>query len=422
MRADGTIECGGEDRSRIRSIASNTIVTQRIATGDCSRLDAAREARVYAALERALDASPERLIDSLVDSGERGRGGAGFSTGEKWRRAARTEADTKVAIANGDEGDPGSFVDRVLLERDSHAVLEGLALCAYAIGASSGIVYVRAEYPEARRRMRAAVDEARAAGVLGPSVLGSRFAFDVEVVSGLGSYVCGEETALLNALEGRRGEVRVRPPYPSERGLHGRPTVVNNVETLVNVGWIVRHGAEAFRALGTERSSGTKVLSLNSRFGRPGLLEVELGTRLSDALAEGALDASIDTVLLGGPMGSVVPRSAWDVPLCYDALRERGIELGHGGLVALPPGVDRRALAEQWLAFMAEESCGKCVPCRIGSQRALERVREAPGAGGDSRLHELLGQIARASLCAFGRRMPLPVRDLLTSERQGPLP
>ncbi|MEX2208358.1 MAG: NADH-ubiquinone oxidoreductase-F iron-sulfur binding region domain-containing protein [Myxococcota bacterium] len=401
----------------IRSLARRAIVTERIARGDHHPLARAREAGVWAALERAVHGDPASVLRALEMSGERGRGGAGFPTGAKWRHAAATTSAEKYAVANGDEGDPGSFIDRLLLESDPHAVLEGLALCAFAIGARHGIVYVRSEYPRAAERVESAIAEARAAGLLGASVAGSDFALDVHVVRGEGSYVCGEETALIGALEGRRGEVRVRPPYPTSQGLFGKPTVVNNAETLVNAPWIVRNGPDAFRALGTRASRGTKAISLNAGFARPGIVEVEFGVSLRE-LVEGAAGGARDggalaAVALGGPMGSVLLPDEWDVPVCYEALGAREIELGHGGIVALPVGTDFRALARDWLAFMADESCGKCVPCRVGSNRAKgladARTREA-----DTALLPLLDVIADASLCAFGQSIPAPVRTILT--------
>jgi NADH:ubiquinone oxidoreductase subunit F (NADH-binding) len=400
----------------IRCRSREAIVTQRIARGDFSELGRARSAGVYEALAGALGRPREEILATVERSGERGRGGAGFPTGTKWRRCAEAPGEEKVVIANGDEGDPGSFIDRVLLEQDPHSVLEGLALCAVAVGAREGIVYVRSEYPEARERVERAVREARAAGILGPSLLGSSLSLEVRVVSGMGSYVCGEETAMLNALEGRRGEVRPRPPYPAAEGLRRRPTVVNNVETLVNVPWIVARGADAYGALGTPESRGTKALCLSRGFARPGIVEVEFGIALRDVVEEeaggGAGGRKLEAVLLGGPMGSVVLPREWDVPVCYGAMADRGIVLGHGGLVAVEEGVDPARLVEHWLEFMAEESCGKCVPCRLGSRRALELARGDLAAARE-RLDGLLDVVASTSLCAFGQLMPGPVRTLL---------
>jgi NADH:ubiquinone oxidoreductase subunit F (NADH-binding) len=398
----------------VRCLAREPIVTGRIGRGDFSDLGQARADGAYEALRAALRERPERILDALVRSGERGRGGGGFPTGVKWTRCAGAGPGEKFVVANGDEGDPGSFVDRILLERDPHAILEGLALCALAVGARQGIVYVRSEYPLAQARVQRALEQARAAGILGPSCLGSEFAFDARLVSGQGSYVCGEETALLNALEGRRGEVRLRPPYPVEAGLFGRPTVVNNVETLLNVPWILRRGPDAYRALGTPASPGTKALCLNAGFERPGIVEVEFGESLRRVIEDEAGGAKggvpLDAVALGGPMGSILAREEWDVAVDPGSLRPRGIELGHGGLVALPRGTDWLALAEHWLRFMADESCGKCVPCRIGSQRALEGVRGGVARG---RLLDLLATIEATSLCGFGQGLPRPVAQLL---------
>ena len=389
------------------------LVTARVAAGDCSGLEAARAAGVWQTLEQAVMRPAREVLDAMIASGERGRGGAGFPTGRKWQACA-SAAGPKVVIANGDEGDPGSFIDRVLLELDSHAVLEGLALCAFAVGAEEGIVYVRGEYPRAAKRMERAVEEARRAGWLGAALAGSGFRCDVQVRRGHGSYVCGEETALLNALEGRRGEVRLRPPYPTESGLDGLPTVVNNVETLINVPWIVGRGAEAYAALGTHASSGTKALCLARGFARPGILEVPFGTSLRQVVeghGGGGRDGrAIRALCLGGPMGSIAPPGTWDVPICYAAMRERGLELGHGGIVPVLEGDDPRALLHHWLGFFADESCGKCVPCGLGSRRALAML-EAGAARRD--LEALLDVIAAGSLCAFGQRLPATVQTLL---------
>jgi NADH-quinone oxidoreductase subunit F len=275
---------------------------------------------------------------------------------------------------------------------------------------------VRWEYPGALVLLRTAVADARDAGWLGRSIRGSAFDLDVEVVQGLGSYVCGEETALIHAIEGRRGEVSIRPPYPTERGLFGCPTVVNNVETLVNVPWIVEHGADAFRRFGTPESRGTKAICLNHGFARPGIVEIEFGTTLERVIADaggGARGSTLEALAIGGPMGSIVTRQRWDVPVCYRAMRDAGIELGHGGILALPRGTDYGALALHWLEFMAHESCGRCAPCALGSKSALSRAR----VGQRAELEPLLDAIAATSLCAFGQLVPRPVRELLELER-----
>jgi len=405
-------------RPDIRTRSRTAIVTARIARGDHSDIATARTAGVWTALPLALQRAPAQIVAEIVHSGERGRGGAAFPTGLKWRLAALSPGPRRYVVANGDEGDPGSFIDRVLMEDDPHAVLEGMAICARAIGADTGIVYIRAEYPRAQARMRAAIEQARAAGLLGHDILGSGFDFDVVVFPGMGSYVCGEETALLEAVEGRRGEVRLRPPYPAVEGLFGCPTVVNNVETFVNVPWIVAHGADEYAVLGTGTSTGTKAICLNAGFARPGIVEIELGTPLATVVREeagGGRDGPLDAVLVGGPMGSVLAPDEWDIPLAYDAMAERGLVLGHGGLVAVPPGTDWRALLVHWLRFMQSESCGRCVPCRLGSERALAL---ALGDGERAPIERLLTVMRDASLCAFGQLVPVPLLQML--ERFGP--
>jgi len=367
-------------------------------------------------LAAALQMPREAVVAEVEASGERGRGGAAYPTGSKWRACFEADGGEKYVIANGDEGDPGSFIDRVLMEFDPQSILEGMAICGHAIGASNGIVYIRSEYPRAVGRMRDAVDEAQRSGRLGSSILGSDFSFDVSIEVGLGSYVCGEETSMLNAIEGRRGEVRLRPPYPTRSGLHGKPTIVNNVETLLNIPWILANGAEAYRAFGTEACSGTKAMCLNWGFKSPGIVEVEFGTMLRDVIEQhggGSCEGeSIEAVLLGGPMGSVVFADEWDLPICYDAMREKGVALGHGGMVALHAGIDWQRLLVHLLQFMAHESCGKCVPCRLGSQEALRLARE--GARDRRRLRELLDVMREGSLCAFGREMPRSLETILS--------
>jgi NADH:ubiquinone oxidoreductase subunit F (NADH-binding) len=401
---------------RIECRAAEPIVTRRIGRGDFAPLPKAIADGAYRALGRALSLGPESVLGELERSGERGRGGAGYPTAVKWRRAAAAAGPDKVVIANGDEGDPGSFVDRMLLERDPHGVLEGLALSALAIGASRGVVFIRSEYPRAIRRMRAAVAEAERAGILGAKLGGEGPSFHVSVVEGFGSYVCGEETALIAALEGERGEVRPRPPYPTECGLFGRPTVVNNVETLVNVPWIIERGGDAFAAIGTKHSNGTKALCLNAGFASPGIVEVPFGLSLraviEDCGATACDESALAGVLLGGPMGSFLAPADCDVALCWAALAERGVHLGHGGLVAVPPGADLAALVRHLLGFVASESCGRCVPCRAGSARAV-RLAADDLAGNTAAIRVALGVMRRASLCAFGRETPGPIETLL---------
>lgn len=404
---------GGPD---IRCLAPTPIVTARIGQGDHSEFDAARSAGVYAALESALALDPTRILDELTESGERGRGGAGFSTADKWRACAGNASELRYIVANGDEGDPGSYIDRILMEHDPHSLLEGMALAALAVGAREGFVFVRSEYPEAHRRLVRAVAQARAAGWLGDRIQGSSFSFEVDVVAGRGSYVCGEETALLNSIEGLRGEVRLRPPYPTKSGLYARPTVVNNVETLVNVPWIVRHGGSAYRALGTQESSGTKALCLSRGFAAPGIVEVEFGTNLRDVIdaAGGAAPGGeIGALLIGGPMGSLLFPDEWDVNVCYEQMEQRDVQLGHGGIVAIPRDARPRRLLLHLLGFMASESCGRCTPCALGSRAALELASTPSRDSTSEALVRLLEIIEQGSLCAFGQLMPGPIRRIL---------
>jgi NADH:ubiquinone oxidoreductase subunit F (NADH-binding)/NADH:ubiquinone oxidoreductase subunit E len=397
-------------RAAIRSVAKTTIVTRRIGRGDFSELATARSDGAYETLAKVRRMRPEDVISAMEHSGERGRGGAAFPTGTKWRRCAEVLSDTKYVVANGDEGDPGSFIDRVLMEDDPHSILEGMAICGHAVGARKGIVYIRSEYPRAIERMRLAIQAAAAAGFLE--------GFEPSVFPGMGSYVCGEETAMLNAIEGLRGEVRLRPPYPVVEGLFGKPTVVNNVETLVNVAWIMEHGAEEYAALGTKGSPGTKAVCLNHGFGVPGILEIEFGHSLKDLIEQdaggGAHGQRLEAVLIGGPMGSVALPYQWDVPVCYQTMAERNLILGHAGLVAIPQGTDIRTLFLHWIEFMAEESCGKCVPCRLGSRRVLDMVRSAEASQSRPQLERLFDVMAQSSLCAFGQLMPGPMSQMLS--------
>ena len=411
----------GESNPVVRSLSRRPVVTERIGRADHSSLATARQAGVYGGLAKALAGTPQSLLAVVDASGELGRGGAGFPTGRKWQACAAAASSKRYAVANGDEGDPGSFIDRVLLERDPHAVLEGLLLCGFAIGASEGVVFIRSEYPTARAVMAQAIIEAREAGLLGSSVMGYPFSFDARVVSGRGSYVCGEETALLNAIEGRRGEVRVRPPYPADAGLYDHPTVVNNIETLVNVPWIVREGPEAYRQLGTPGSPGTKAICLNRGFARPGIIEIEFGLNLRELIevhAGGAREAGgFAAVALGGPMGSVLPPEEWDLSIDYPVLRSRGVRLGHGGIVAIPANANLADVLLNWIEFMAAESCGKCTPCSAGSRQAMDlamRLRRLPLP--DARLvgdlTRLMTTVQATSLCGFGQGIAEPVMTL----------
>ncbi|QNS02292.1 NAD(P)H-dependent oxidoreductase subunit E [Streptomyces xanthii] len=356
---------------------------------------------------------PDDVLGETVASGLRGRGGAGFPVGAKWSTVA--DRPDAVVVVNGDEGDPGSYADRLLMEQDPRRVLAGLALACFACRARHGIVLVRSEYPEATARMRRAVEEAVAAGDLAGSAEEPGPRPYVEIVAGAGSYVAGEETALIARLEGGRGVARARPPYPTDRGLWDAPTVVNNVETLAAVPWIVRHGGAAHARRGTPDETGTKLVCLSERFARPGAYEVELGTSVEEIVMRfgGGLKDGRDLVALqiGGPLGGFLAGDALDVPLTSRALADRGAALGHAGCVAFDADTDPRALLRHVWEFAADESCGACAPCRIGTRRGLELAQNSGETPGES--YERLARLmSEASLCAFGRRVPEAVRSL----------
>lgn len=371
----------------------------------------------YSGLRRALaELAPEQLLEDVKAANLRGRGGAGFPAGLKWEFARNASVAPKFVVANGDEGDPGSYIDKYLMERNPALLLEGMALAGYAVGAQTGFVYVRSEYPRSKPALDAALAEAYAAGHLGDDIGGSGFSFHVHVVLGAGSYVVGEETALLNALQGLRGAVNARPPFPAERGYHSLPTVVNNVETLSNVPYIALAGAEAFAALSPGATPGSKLVCLNERFARPGIWEVPLGIsmrEICEGLGGGMRDGrSLKALQIGGPLGGILPGWELDTPFDFAPLAEKGCMLGHGGIVAFDDRTDMRELARHLLRFGAHESCGKCFPCRIGMTRALELV-EADGPVERAKLEELLETLEVASLCAHGSGMPAPIRSLI---------
>ncbi|HBY62870.1 MAG TPA: NADH-quinone oxidoreductase subunit F [Solibacterales bacterium] len=362
--------------------------------------------------------TPAAVIDAILDSGLRGRGGAGFPTGKKWELGRKQPGETKFVICNGDEGDPGAFMDRAVLESDPHRVLEGLAIAAYAVGAKEGFLYIRAEYPMAVRHVRAAIAAATERGLLG----GLR----LEVREGAGAFVCGEETALIQSLEGGRGMPKLRPPYPVERGFRGCPTIINNVETLACVPWILRRGAAAFAALGTATSKGTKVFALAGKIVRGGLIEVPMGITIRQVVEEiggGIKDGrTFKAVQLGGPSGGCIPASLADTPVDYDALARTGAIMGSGGMVVLDDRTCMVDIARFFLRFTQAESCGKCTFCRIGTKRMLEileRLCEGRGQKGDlEKLEELATFVSRGSLCGLGQTAPNPVLTTLRYFRE----
>ncbi|MBL9077564.1 MAG: SLBB domain-containing protein [Planctomycetes bacterium] len=374
-----------------------------------------------AGLRRALALEPAAIVEQVVASGLRGRGGAGFPAGIKWRTVLQCAADQKYVAVNADEGDSGTFSDRMVMEGDPYLLLEGMAIAGLAVGATEGWIYLRSEYPDARTVLVAAIQRARAAGWLGDDLLGSGRRFDVQLRIGAGSYVCGEETAMLESLEGKRGIVRAKPPLPAIEGLWGKPTVVNNVMTLAAVPWILQHGGAAYAAHGTGRSRGTLPFQLAGNVRRGGLVEVPLGTSLRTLVEEiGGGTASgrpVRAVQVGGPLGSYLPASRLDVAADYEALAAAGGLLGHGGIVVFDDTVDMAAMARYAMEFCAIESCGKCTPCRIGSTRGVEVIDRI--TAGDRReanlalLRDLCTTMKDASLCAMGGLTPLPVLSAL---------
>ena len=371
----------------------------------------------WSGLEHALaHHTPESLLEEVTAARVRGRGGAGFPAGDKWGFARASVAEQKFIVANGDEGDPGSYIDKYLMERNPALVLEGMALAGYAVGADHGFVLCRSEYPRSKPALEAAIAEARAAGLLGEDLRGSGFGFDITVLEGAGSYVVGEETALLACIEGLRGTVSARPPFPAQSGLYGLPTVVNNTETLANIPFVARNGAEAYRELSPGATPGTKLVCFNERFARPGVYEVRFGTPmrvLCEELAGGVhAGHELRALQIGGPLAGILPASLLDTPLDFDELAAVGCMVGHGGIVGFDESTDMRALARHLLHFGAQESCGKCFPCRIGLRRAYEMF-DRDEAVDRTRLEALLEALELGSLCAHGGGMPAPIRSLL---------
>ncbi len=361
--------------------------------------------------------SPKEVIEEMKKSGLRGRGGAGFSTGRKWEYASKSTSEEKFIICNADEGDPGAFMDRSIMEGDSHSVLEGMAIAGYAIGATQGYVYIRAEYPLAVSRLQIAIDQARAAGLLGKNILGSGFNFDISIRLGAGAFVCGEETALIHSLQGLRGEPGTKPPFPAESGLWGKPTSVNNVETLANVPVVYQKGADWFSSIGTETSKGTKVFALAGKINNVGLVEVPMGTTLREIIYDigGGIKggAKFKAAQTGGPSGGCIPEQYLDTPIDYESLSAIGSMMGSGGMIIMSDQDCMVNLARFYLEFIVEESCGRCAPCRIGNKRMFEiltNITEGRGTAMD--LHELRSlaeTIMDTSLCGLGQTAPNPV-------------
>ncbi len=400
---------------------------QRIALRNCGVIDPEKIDEYiamdgYAALGKAItEMTPEEVIQTMLDSGLRGRGGAGFPTGLKWKFAAANDADQKYVCCNADEGDPGAFMDRSILEGDPHAVLEAMAIAGYAIGATQGYIYVRAEYPIAVNRLQIAIDQAHEYGLLGNNIFGTDFCFDIQLRLGAGAFVCGEETSLMTSIEGKRGEPRPRPPFPAVKGLYKKPTILNNVETYANVPRIILNGPEWFQSIGTEKSKGTKVFALGGKIEHTGLVEVPMGTTLREIVEEigGGIPngKKFKAAQTGGPSGGCIPPEHLDIPIDYDNLLAIGSMMGSGGLIVMDETTCMVDIAKFFLEFTVDESCGKCTPCRIGTKRLLEMLDKITKGQGTlemiDEMEELCHYIKDNSLCGLGQTAPNPVLSTL---------
>ena len=417
------------DGDRIKSLSETTFYAKqkRVALRNCGVInpeDIKEYIAVdgYKALNKVLtEMSREDVIKCVTDSGLRGRGGGGFPTGLKWKFAAANQADQKYVCCNADEGDPGAFMDRSVLEGDPHVVIEAMAIAGYAIGATQGYVYVRAEYPIAVKRLSIAIQQAREAGLLGDNIFGTGFKFDLDIRLGAGAFVCGEETALMTSIEGNRGEPRPRPPFPAVKGLFGKPTILNNVESYANIPRIILNGAGWFAAMGTEKAKGTKVFALGGKIKHTGLLEIPMGTTLREVVEEigGGVPngKKFKAAQMGGPSGGCVPAEHYDVPLDYDNLIAIGAMVGSGGLIVMDEDSCMVDIAKFFLEFTVDESCGKCTPCRIGTRRLLEILEKITSGNGTmedlDKLEELCYYIKANSLCGLGQTAPNPILSTL---------
>ena len=417
--------CKDVDGSLVRSLdelnfykKQHRIVLKNCGLIDPENIDEYLAFDGYKALEKVLTSmSPDEVIQVVSDSGLRGRGGAGFPTGRKWQFAKASQDEQKYVACNADEGDPGAFMDRSVLEGDPHTIVEAMAIAAYAIGANKGYVYVRAEYPIAVQRLQKAIDQAKEYGLLGENIFGTDFKFDLEIRLGAGAFVCGEETALMESVEGRRGEPRPRPPFPAVKGLFGKPTLLNNVETYANITQIILNGAEWFSSIGTEKSKGTKVFALGGNINNVGLVEVPMGITLREIVYDigGGVPngKEFKAAQTGGPSGGCLPIEHLDTPIDYESLGAIGSMMGSGGLIVMDDSTCMVNLARFFLDFTVDESCGKCPPCRIGTKRMLEildRIVNGKGEEGDiEKLEKLALNIKRSSLCGLGQTAPNPV-------------
>ncbi|MFW5630587.1 MAG: NADH-ubiquinone oxidoreductase-F iron-sulfur binding region domain-containing protein [Acetivibrio ethanolgignens] len=417
------------DEGAVKSLKDTTFYKRqhRIALRNCGvinpeNIDEYIATRGYEALGKVLtEMTPDDVIKVITDSGLRGRGGGGFPTGIKWKLAKGNDADQKYVCCNADEGDPGAFMDRSILEGDPHVVFEAMAIAGYAIGATQGYIYVRAEYPIAVQRLTLALSQARDYGLLGNHIFGTDFCFDIDLRLGAGAFVCGEETALMTSIEGNRGEPRPRPPFPAQKGLFGKPTILNNVETYANVPQIILNGAEWFASMGTEKSKGTKVFALGGKINNTGLVEIPMGTTLREVVEEigGGIPngKKFKAAQTGGPSGGCIPAEHFDIPIDYDNLISIGSMMGSGGLIVMDEDNCMVDIAKFFLEFTVDESCGKCTPCRVGTKRMLEileKITKGQGTLEDiDKLEELCYYIKENSLCGLGQTAPNPVLSTL---------
>ena len=421
--------CKDIDNSTVQKLDELTFYKKqkRIALKNCGVIDPENIDEYiafdgYKALEKVLfEMSPDDVINVVSDSGLRGRGGAGFPTGKKWSFTKMAQGDQKYVVCNADEGDPGAFMDRSILEGDPHCVVEAMMIAGYAIGANKGYIYVRAEYPIAVKRFQIAIDQAREYGILGENIWGSGFSFDLEIRLGAGAFVCGEETALLESIEGRRGQPRLKPPFPANAGLFGKPTLINNVETYANITKIILNGAEWYSSIGTETSKGTKVFALGGNVNNIGLVEVPMGVTLREIVFDigGGIPngRKFKAAQTGGPSGGCITEENLDTPIDYESLKAIGSMMGSGGLIVMDDTKCMVNLAKFYLGFTYDESCGKCTPCRVGTKRLLEileRITEGKGEEGDiEKLEKLSRNIKNASVCGLGQTAPNPVESTI---------
>jgi bidirectional [NiFe] hydrogenase diaphorase subunit len=404
-----------------------SIVLENSGKVDPERIESYIAAGGYQALYHVLrEMSSAEVVDAITRSGLRGRGGAGYPTGVKWATVAKAKGDRKFVICNADEGDPGAFMDRSVLESDPHRVLEGMAIAAYAVGAAQGYIYVRAEYPIAISRLQIAIRQAQRLGLLGSHIFESPFDFKIDIRIGAGAYVCGEETALMASIEGKRGTPHPRPPYPAESGLWGYPTLINNVETFANISPIIRKGADWFASIGTEKSKGTKVFALAGKIRNTGLIEVPMGTplraiveKMGGGIPDGGTAKAVQT---GGPSGGCIPASAFDTPVDYESLTALGSMMGSGGMIVMDQNTNMVDVAKFFMEFCMDESCGKCIPCRVGTvqlYRLLTKIREGKATFADLELlEELCDMVKNTSLCGLGQSAPNPVFSTLRYFRE----